>query len=687
MKSNKILLYSAITAVSLNILSASAVYGADTQEVPVYVNGTQAAVGVVVDGRTLVGLRGVFETVGAEVSYDAEEKSAVIKTDETEVKITAGSDIMKVNDNEIELDVAAQITEGSMMIPVRAVSEAIGAEVGYDPETKAVSITTESAEETETAFSKIDSTKWQYNEESGVYWQIGIQYCADPVDLTYETLGIFVSEAYMDAEDNGDGTYTCKVNTTGEVKGYTSETAPMVIPVNTPGYSAMSAPTAYVSGAESYTNEGFIYVNAGCRGRDHGAPTGITDLKAAVRFIRYSGENIPGSTDRIFTFGMSGGGAQSALMGATGNSELYTPYLQAIGAVEGYSDAVAGSMCWCPITNLDYADAAYEWNMGVTREGLTEEEQALSDGLAEAYGKYINSLGLKDSDGNVLTLEESESGIYQAGSYYDYIKEVIETSLNHFLSDTEFPYTPSSGGGGFGGGRDLGGNFGGDFGGEHEGGNMRIEDMDGIARTETAEETDESTYETAEDYIDSLNSEGEWIIYDSETNTARITSVEDFVKNCKKASKKLGAFDQLDKGQGENTLFGYGDGNGAHFDSVMSELLAGTEYEAAFEEDLSKTDSVGNTVDTRLDMYTPLYYVSEAYDGYGTADVAEFWRIRTGINQSDTALSTEVNLALALQNYGRDVDFETVWAQAHVEAERTGSSSENFAEWVNSCLK
>lgn len=38
-----------------------------------------------------------------------------------------------------------------------------------------------------------------------------------------------------------------------------------------------------------------------------------------------------------------------------------------------------------------------------------------------------------------------------------------------------------------------------------------------------------------------------------------------------------------------------------------------------------------------------------------------FWRIRTGINQGDTALNTEVNLALALENYGTDVDFETVW--------------------------
>jgi hypothetical protein len=32
--------------------------------------------------------------------------------------------------------------------------------------------------------------------------------------------------------------------------------------------------------------------------------------------------------DSIFTFGMSGGGAQSALVGATGDSELYTPYLR-----------------------------------------------------------------------------------------------------------------------------------------------------------------------------------------------------------------------------------------------------------------------------------------------------------------------------------------------------------------------
>lgn len=57
-------------------------------------------------------------------------------------------------------------------------------------------------------------------------------------------------------------------------------------------------------------------------------------------------------------------------MGASGNSELYNPYMEDIGAEmvdkDGniLSNAIAGAMCWCPITNLDTADAAYEWNMG-----------------------------------------------------------------------------------------------------------------------------------------------------------------------------------------------------------------------------------------------------------------------------------------------------------------------------------
>ena len=561
------------------------------------------------------------------------------------------------------------------------------------------------------AFAAIDMTKWNYNADDDVYYQIGIPYCASPADESYETLAVFVPGTYLNGSDNGDGTWSCTLSD-ASLNGYTAATAPIVMPINTPGYSAMAALTDYSGSVVSYTDAGFVYVHAGCRGRDAGAPAGVTDLKAAVRFLRFCDDSMPGDAERIFTFGMSGGGAQSALMGVTGDSELYTPYLEQIGAVMDQSDAVYGSMCWCPITNLDTADESYEWMMGCTRSGLSDEEQAISDALANAWADYVNSAGIKDRDGTILTLTQSENGIWQSGSYYELVKSEIEHSLNNFLFDTSFPYdaSASSGKGGFGGhggmggpgsmggpggGRPDGGNLPegfGEFPGSGEtGGNIQIEDLDDITRNETTAVLDLSgTYETAEDYIAALNTNGEWVSYDPETNSAVITSVEAFVKAFKPISKNLGAFDQLDGGQGENTLFGYADGSGAHFDSILAGILSdlGSTYADSFTEDLSRTDSAGYTVQQRLNMYTPLYYLLESSEGFGSSTVARHWRIRSGIAQSDTALTTELNLALALENVARvdSVDFESVWAQKHVEAERSGSSSGNFIAWVNSCM-
>jgi hypothetical protein len=638
----------------------------------------------IVDGTTLVPLRVISEGLGADVEWDDINQMVTVKDGEKVITLQIGSTTAMINNEPYTLLAASELKDDTTMVPIRFISEALDSNVNWDGEEMRVTVSSKSE-----TLAKIDNTKWNYNEEDGVYWQVGIEYCANPVDTTYETMGIFVPAQYMNATDNGDGTFTCELNSEAQIGDYTVQTAPIVIPVNTPGYSAMKAPTGYVSSVKSYTDAGFIYVNAGCRGRDQGAPTGVTDLKAAVKYIRYNGDNIAGSSDRIFTFGMSGGGAQSALMGSTGDSELYTPYLEAIGAADGYSDAVAGSMCWCPITNLDYANEAYEWNLGVSRENLTEDMQSLSDNMAEAFATYINELGLKDLEGNVLTLEKSESGIYQAGSYYEYIKSEVERSLNNFLNDTEFPYT-SGGNSGFGGGRPDGEIGGHDFGGDEiDFNNANFEELDGINRVEMNKKDEEAvTYNTALEYIDALNKDGEWIKYDSTTNTASITSVEDFVKVCKNASKNVGAFDDLEKAQGENTLFGYADGNGAHFDSIMADLLKDNEtYGEAYAEDLAKIDSLGNTVEYRMNMYNPMYYLEDYYDGYKTANVAKYWRIRTGINQGDTALTTEINLALALKNYGADVDFETVWANGHTQAERTGNSTDNFIEWVNECLK
>ncbi|MBQ6120697.1 MAG: tannase, partial [Clostridia bacterium] len=341
-----------------------------------------------------------------------------------------------------------------------------------------------------------------------------------------------------------------------------------------------------------------------------------------------------------------------------------------------------------------------------------EAEQGYSDGMALAFAEYINALGLADAEGVALTLEESEAGIWQSGSYYDYVKCVIEVSLEHFLEDNEFPYTASSGGGfggrgGMGNGQRPEGDFGGfggqkpdgDFGGpgmDDETAGMQAEKtasyeaLDGIARADSASSalSLSGTYETKRDYIDALNANGEWVSWDEDTNSVTITSIADFTAALKNASKSLGAFDQLDAGQGENTLFGYGDGSGAHFDPILAALVTGSEYAEAFAVDLAKEDALGNTVDVRVDMYNPMYYLCPAYDGYGTAEPATFWRIRTGITQGDTALCTEIDLALAASAYSDEtqVDFETVWAQGHTEAERTGSSTSNFIEWLHACM-
>lgn len=582
---------------------------------------------------------------------------------------------------------------------------------------------TESSENTVTSdvitnLSKIDNSKWQYNEEDDVYYQLGIQYCENPADTDYEELAIIVPAAYMDATDNGDGTYTCTLNTTAEINGYTAETAPIVFPVNTPGYAAQSPMTEY-SSVSDYTDAGFIYVHAGCRGRDAGAPAGVTDLKAAIRYIRYNDGNIAGDMNSIFTFGMSGGGAQSALLGVTGDSELYDDYLEAIGAVMGVSDAVLGSQGWCPITSLDSADEAYEWMMGTTRSGLTDEEQSISDSLTEAYAEYINSLGLTDNDGNSLTLEASEDGRYQSGTYYEYMISVIEESLNNFLSDTTFPYDSDSSSQGHQAGMGHGGNGEGpggnepdgemaDFGGEKpdgapdgmggsdiaangntEGGEVDFTAIDDISRTENNSGISISgTFETAQDYIDALNANGTWVTYDEATNTATITSISDFAEAVKTASKGIAAFDQLDGSQGENTLFGYGDGEGAHFDSTLASILSdmGSTYASEYTEDLAKEDSEGHTVDYRLNMYSPLYYLLSSSEGYQSSKVAKYFRINSGLWQSDTAVNTEANLVLALQNYGADVDYSFVWGQEHTMAERSGDSTSNFIAWVNECV-
>ena len=87
-------------------------------------------------------------------------------------------------------------------------------------------------------------------------------------------------------------------------------------------------------------------------------------------------------------------------------------------------------------------------------------------------------------------------------------------------------------------------------------------------------------------------------------------------------------------------------------------------------------------------MYNPMYYICDIYSGYKSSKVASYFRINTGITQGDTSNCVEINLALALKNFGKKVEFTTVWEQGHTTAERKGSgqSTSNFISWVNNCM-
>ena len=547
----------------------------------------------------------------------------------------------------------------------------------------------------EADFQKINMSAWLYNDEDKVYYQLGISYVSKAADAKYENLGLFVPASNFDGKDNGDGTYTVTVNQKNTVGDFSSATAPFVMPIQTPGYSALEAPSSYTHDVKQYTDAGFIFVYAGARGRNHGVPAGVTDFKAAIRYIRHNKGLLPGNTDRYFTYGMSGGGAQSALMGATGDAPEYEPYLKEIGAVMTESDAVTGSMDWCPITNLNVADAAYEWELGVARTNLDEGTKAISDALAKEFALYVNKLGIRDEKGNEMKTEQSQDGLYHGGSYYDYLKGVIETSLNNFLSDTTFPYNANEQK-------------------EALGQNMMLppdwkprepmgmdrpapsaEDLDGVKRggSQKSGNVDLSgNFASTADYIKALNANEEWVIYDEKAKTAKITSVEAFMREVKQLQKNVGVFDDMNKSQPENTLFGLGDGKGLHFDALMAKSLKelSSPFADDYDSDLKKKDCLGSTMEKRNDMYNPMYYLSPAYSGYKTAKVAKYWRIHAGIFQGDTAISTELLYSLALKNYGKEVesvDFTEVWGLYHVEAERKGTSTGNFIEWVKDCLK
>lgn len=95
---------------------------------------------IIFNDRTLVPLRAIFEALGATVSWDASTQTVTAIRSGVTIKITIGSNYMYKNGESIILDVPAMIVNDRTLVPVRAVSEALGCIVEWNGNTRQVII-------------------------------------------------------------------------------------------------------------------------------------------------------------------------------------------------------------------------------------------------------------------------------------------------------------------------------------------------------------------------------------------------------------------------------------------------------------------------------------------------------------------------------------------------------------------
>lgn len=429
-----------------------------------------------------------------------------------------------------------------------------------------------------------------------------IVYVQNPVDPDYQTINFYVPEAYYN---------------NGEINGYKAETAPIFFPNSVGGYmpaKAASYNKAKRDGSPSAIlvalSKGYVVASVGARGRTlqkegkyiGKAPAVIIDLKSAVRYLHANDENMAGDANKIISNGTSAGGSISALLGASADHFDYEPYFKEIGALNA-SDKIFAVSAYCPITNLENADIAYEWEFNGVNEfsrmdmsklnaqsfndrsapmlkiegTLTENEIKLSNELAAKFPTYLNSLNLTDEKGNSLTLDPQGNG-----SFKDYLADVLKRSANSAYSQL-------------------------------------------AAESEEQRNFKETT----------------WLSFEND----KVASVDWFgyVFSAKRM-KSPPAFDALAANSGENGLFGTATENNRHFTLFAME----------------------NSTNKAIQLASPQIVKQMNVMHYlDNPNSAEHWRIRVGTEDRDTSHAISAILAIKLQMAGKNVSYEMPWGVPH----------------------
>lgn len=364
------------------------------------------------------------------------------------------------------------------------------------------------------------------------------------------------------------------------------------------------------------------------------APKALLDLKAAIRYLRMFDKEMPGDAEKIITDGTSAGGAMSALMGATGNHPAYASMLKNMGAADTRDDVFA-SVCFCPITDLDHADMAYEWLFADTdsRQNASQEVQAVSQELKSQYPDYLESLRLTTPEGRLL----------HADNYLEYLKkELIRSAQIAKNAGADIPDSIGfvfSADAGFGappvnGGMKIGKR---EAGGRRPGGGIPPFAMPGGAKQ-------------AGEYIIDLDMQKylNYVVSTQPLKTAPAFDTKDVAGQAPSA---------------ENEVFGDETGSSENF----------TEYGCA-----KNGTALSKELATNVRLMNPMYFIGDSQ-----AAVAPHWYIRHGSRDRDTSFPVSLNLAMKLQDSGKDVNFLLAWNRPH-----SGDYAlDELFQWLRSILE
>ena len=103
--------------------------------IQVEVNGSYLTMDVppaVINGRTLVPLRAIFEVLGASVSWNQATRTVVGSKGDTNITLIINNRQARVNGQNIMMDVPGTIVDGRTMVPARFIAESLGKHVEWD---------------------------------------------------------------------------------------------------------------------------------------------------------------------------------------------------------------------------------------------------------------------------------------------------------------------------------------------------------------------------------------------------------------------------------------------------------------------------------------------------------------------------------------------------------------------------